>query len=73
MNNRITVRSVSWLLLLVSSLHIILMFVLKVLFTFFQVEQPPEWLSSLVNFIPNFLLVLRVRAIKIARKKECVK
>ncbi len=79
MNNRITVRSVSWLLLLVSSLHIILMFVLKVLFTFFQVEQPPEWLSSLVTQIlcvalptlyylrsasPNVHQVLRIKPLR---------
>lgn len=79
MKNRITVRSVSWLLLLVSSLHIILMFVMNVLFTFFQVDRTPEWLASLVTQIlcvalptlyylrsasPNVHQVLRIKPLR---------
>lgn len=78
-NNRITVRSVSWLLLLVSSLHIILLFVLDTLFTFFPIGTTPEWLASLVTQIfcvalptfyflrtasPNVHQVLRIKPLR---------
>lgn len=78
MNNRITVRNVSWLLLLVSTLHIIVLFVLDTLFTFFS-GKTPEWLASLVTQIlcvalptlyylrsasPNVHQVLRIKPLR---------